>query len=246
MTRTVDLTSSGGWRGQVVSYGHWGTPVLAFPTEAGGAWDFENNGMVESVRWLLDAGRLKLYCVDSADAATWSNSTLPLEERARRHDEYERWVLDQVVPFVHHDCGGLQPVVATGASLGAFHAANIALRHAHVFPRALCLSGSYDPSQWNGWGDRSDAVYFHNPMDYLANLEGEHLEWLRRTVHLTLVVGQGAWEVHPTQALPSTRAFADLLAAKGIPHRLEVWGDDTPHDWPSWARQLSLYLPDLI
>ena len=247
MTRSVELSSpTSGWRGQVVAYGHWGTPVLVFPSEAGRAWDFENNGMVEPLRWLLDAGRLKLYCVDSADAATWSDTSLSLEERASRHDQYERWVLEQVVPFIHADSGGLTPIITLGCSLGAYHAANIALRNAHVFPRALCLSGSYDPSQWHAWGDRGDATYFHNPMDYVAHLQGDHLEWLRRSVHLVLVVGQGAWEVDPTRALPSTLAFAEVLAAKDIPHELDVWGHDVPHDWPSWQRQAAHHLPRLV
>lgn len=247
MTRSVELTSpTSGWRGQVVVYGHWGAPVLVFPSEAGRAWDFENNGMIEALRWLLDAGRLKLYCVDSADASTWSDQSLPIEERASRHDQYERWVLEQVVPFVHGDCGGLTPITTLGCSLGAYHAANITLRHAHVFPRALCLSGSYDPAQWYAWGDRGDATYFHNPMDYVAHLQGEHLAWLRRSVRLVLVVGQGAWEVDPTRALPSTLAFAEVLAAKGIPHELDVWGYDVPHDWPSWQRQAAYHLPRLV
>ena len=247
MTGFVELTApASGWRGQVVGYGHWGTPVLVFPSEAGRAFDFENNGMVDAVRWLVDAGKVKLYCVDSADAVTWSDRSVPTEERAARHDQYERWVLDQVVPYVHGDCGGPTPLVTVGCSLGAYHAANIALRHADVFPRALCLSGSYDPSGWHAWGERGDAAYFHNPMDYVRHLHGDHLDWLRRTVHLTLVVGQGSWEVDPTGALPSTRAFAEVLAEKGIPHDLDVWGHDVPHDWPSWQRQLAHHLPRLV
>ena len=47
----------------------------------------------------------------------------------------------------------------------------------------------------------------------------------------------------PTRALPSTRRFAGLLAEKGIPHELDVWGHDVPHDWPSWQRQLAHHLP---
>jgi esterase/lipase superfamily enzyme len=246
MTPVVELTAPGSdWRGQVVGYGHWGTPVVVFPSEAGRAWDFENNGMVDAVRWLLDAGRVKLYCVDAADAVTWSDRSVPLEERAARHDHYERWVLEQVVPYVHQDSGGVQPIMTVGCSLGAYHAANIALRNANVFPRALCMSGSYDPTAWHAWGDRGDSTYFHNPMDYVRNLHADHLEWLRRTVHLTLVVGQGSWEVDPTGALPSTLAFAEVLAEKGIPHELDVWGHDVPHDWPSWQRQLAHHLPRL-
>jgi esterase/lipase superfamily enzyme len=80
-------------------------------------------------------------------------------------------------------------------------------------------------------------------MAYVANLYGDHLDWLRSAVSLLLVVGQGSWEVDPTGALPSTRAFADLLSSKGIRHELDVWGYDTPHDWPSWQAQLRHHLP---
>jgi esterase/lipase superfamily enzyme len=227
----------------LIAYGSWGRPVLVFPSEQGRAWDFESNGMVDAVAELVDGGRVKLYCVDSADAATWSDHSLPLEERARRHDDYERWVLDTVVPWISADCDGADEIVTVGCSLGAYHAANIALKHADTFPLALCFSGSYDPSQWNGWGERGLAAYFDNPMDYVPNLGGDHLEWLRSQVSLLLVVGQGAWEEHPTRSLPSTRAFADVLTGQGIAHELDVWGYDVPHDWPSWRRQLAHHLP---
>ncbi len=244
--RHAELTTPSGWTGQVVAHGHYGRPVLVFPSEGGSAWDFDNNGLLDAIRWMVDAGRVKLYCVDSADGQTWSDQSVPLEERAQRHDVYERWILDQVLPWVDDDCGGqASELITVGCSLGAFHAANIALRHAHLFPRALCLSGSYDPSEWRAWGERGTAAYFHNPIDYVANLNGDHLDWLRSRVNLTLVVGQGAWEIDPTRALPSTRRFADVLASKGIPHELDVWGYEFPHDWPSWRTQIAHHLPRL-
>lgn len=227
----------------LIAYGHFGRPVLAFPAERGRAWDFENNGLVDAVGELLQAGRIKLYCVDSGDASTWSDRSIPTEERARRHDGYERWIRHEVVPWIDRDCGGRQEVVTVGCSLGAYHAVNIALRHAERFPLAIGLSGNYDPTTWHGWGELGDATYFHNPMAYVANLHGDHLDRLRRRVSILLVVGQGAWEVHPTGALPSTRAFATRLAEKGIRHELDVWGEDVPHDWPSWQRQLRHHLP---
>jgi esterase/lipase superfamily enzyme len=224
-------------------YGHWGRPVLVFPSEQGRAWDFENNGMVGAVADLIDGGRVKLYCVDSGDAQTWSDQSIPTEERARRHDGYEQWILNQVVPWIVADCGGTADIAAMGCSLGAYHAANIALRHAEVFPLALCFSGNYDPTSWNGWGDLGDATYFHNPMAYVDNLHGDHLDWLRTRLSLLLVVGQGAWEEHPTGSLPSTREFSARLAGKGIRHELDLWGYDVPHDWPSWRAQLRHHLP---
>ena len=71
--------------GTVIRYGHWGRPVVVFPSEQGRAWDYENNGMVGAVADLVEAGRCKLYCVDSFDDRTWSDTSMPLEERARRH-----------------------------------------------------------------------------------------------------------------------------------------------------------------
>jgi esterase/lipase superfamily enzyme len=228
----------------VITYGHYGRPFLVFPSEAGTAADFESHGMIDALADLIDAGRLKIYCVDSADAWTWSDSSVATEERARRHEQYESWVCERVVPWIRDDCDGGDVEIATvGASLGAYHAANFALKHAHLFPLAICLSGNYDPTSWHAWGDMGDATYFNNPMAYVPNLQGEHLDWLRGRLSMLLVVGQGAWEVDPTNALPSTHAFAERLRDKGIRHELDVWGHDVPHDWPSWQAQLRHHLP---
>ncbi len=227
----------------LVAYGHWGRPVIVFPSEQGRAWDFENNGMVDALADLIDGGRLKLYCVDSADGWTWSDDSIPTEERARRHNDYEAWIHGEAVPWIHSDCGGPVEITTLGCSLGAYHAANFALKRADVFPMAICLSGNYDPTGWHPWGEQGDATYFNNPMAYLEHAHGDHLDWLRSQVSLLLVVGQGAFEESPTRSISSTYAFADLLTRKQIRHELDVWGHDVPHDWPSWQRQLRHHLP---
>jgi esterase/lipase superfamily enzyme len=226
----------------VAEYGHWGRPVLVFPAERGDAGEFERRGMVAAVGDLLAAGRVKLYCVDSFDGESWSNRSIPLEERARRHAVYEAWIIDQVVPFVRERCGGAHEIITCGCSLGAFHAANFALKRADLFPLAICLSGNYDPAAWDGWGERGDATYFNNPLDYVTHLDGSHLEWLRGRLSVLLVCGQGQWE-DTTGALDSTRRLAGLLQGKGIRCELDLWGYDVPHDWPSWQRQFVHHLP---
>lgn len=226
----------------VASYGHWGRPVVAFPAESGDSGEFRRRGMIAAIGELLAGGRAKLYCVDSFDAETWSNRSIPIEERARRHQHYEAWILEQVVPHVREDCGGASELIACGCSLGAFHAANFALKRADVFPLAICLSGCYDPAAWDGWGERGDAAYFNNPMDYVAHLDGEHLEWLRSRLSILLVCGQGQWE-DTTGALESTRRFGALLSSKGIRCEVDLWGHDVPHDWPSWRAQIAHHLP---
>jgi len=225
----------------VLAFGHYGRPVLVFPAQAGNRYEWEQHGMVGAVSGLLDAGRVKLYCVDSWDRGTWDDEWLPLEERARRHGAFEWWLTTHVVPLIHADCGGFQEIVVTGTSLGAFHAANLALRRADLFPLALCFSGIYDASGL-GWGEHGDAFYFNNPGSYVPGLGGDHLEWLRSRVSLLLVVGRGMWE-DTTGALEQTQRFAAQLAEKGIRHELDVWGHDTPHDWPAWRAQIAHHLP---
>jgi esterase/lipase superfamily enzyme len=212
----------------VLVFGHWGRSVLVFPSQERSRYEWEEHGMVDAVRHLIDAGRVKLYCVDSWDSGTWHDNWLPREERARRHEAYERWVVDRVEGA---------SVITAGVSMGAFHAANLTLRRPQRFPLALCFSGLYDLDAV-GWGERGDSFYFNNPADYVRGLEGS-------PASLLLVAGRGMWE-DTTGALEQTRRFADLLRARGITHELDVWGDDAPHDWPAWRAQLAKHLPRFV
>jgi esterase/lipase superfamily enzyme len=242
--RDVSLWSPAiGGEGQVLAYGHWGRPLLVFPSQQGPAWQYEERGMIDAMAPLLDAGRVKVYAVDSFDSGSWYREDLPLEDRARLHGLYEDWIVNQVVPFVQEDAR-THEIAVTGVSFGAYHAANFALRRADLFPLAICQSGVYDVTRVAG-GERGDAVYFNNPADYVANLHGDHLHWLRARVSLLLVCGSGMWE-DTTGSLESTRSFAAQLAEKGIRHELDVWGPDSPHDWPAWRAQIAHHLPRFV
>ena len=227
--------------GNLVVYGDYGRPLLVFPSEQGSVFDYENRQMIDSLAHLIDGGRLKVYCVDSFDSGSWSRGDLSLEERARLHGLYEEWIVNEVVRWIHDDCGGGLDIITTGCSFGAYHAANFALRRADLFPFAICQSGVYDISRV-GHGERGENFYFNNPYDYVGNLHGDHLEWLRGRVSLLLVCGQGQWE-DTTGSLDSTRAFASKLNDKGLRHELDLWGHDVPHDWPSWRNQIAHHMP---
>lgn len=228
---------------KLIAYGHYGRPVLALASDSGRAEDFENNGLLSAVAGLVDEGRVKIYCIDSYETQSWRRSDLSLEQRAREHQRFEDFVVNDVVPFIYDDCGGRQDILVTGCSFGAFHAANFTLRRGDLFPESICMSGAYDMSRM-GWGEQGDAFYFNNPVDYVGQLHGDHLAWLRQRVHLTLVAGQGPWEDDSASgALPSTLRLGSLLSDKGIPHDLDIWGWDSAHDWPWWQRQLAVHLP---
>jgi len=237
--RIVDIDG-----GTVVAYGHFGRPLVAFPSENGEPFDWEERGMIDAIAWLVDGGNVKVYCVPSYDRESWTRGDLPLEERARRHGHYEWWVLTRLVPFIQAD-SHTHELIVTGTSFGAYHAANFCLKRADLFPLAICMSGVYDVADVDAWGERGDATYFNNPTDYVANAGGDHLEWLRRQANLLLVVGQGMWE-DTTGARESTLRFADPLREQGLRYELDVWGHDVAHDWPAWRAQIAHHLPRFV
>jgi esterase/lipase superfamily enzyme len=219
-----------GGAGDVIAYGHFGRPALVFPPEQGRAWDVESGGLVDAVLPLIEGGRVKLYCVDSHDAASWSDRSIPLEEPARRHAAYESWILDQVVPFVYADCAGAQEILTTGLAVGAFHAANFALKRPDTFPTAICLSGNYE------WPEVTA------PVDFVTHLDGDHLDWVQSRLQLVLVCGQGEWE-DKSGALESTQRLAAALAGKDIRHEVDLWEHDVTDAWSAWRDQLAHHLP---
>ncbi len=110
----------------VVVYGHGGQPLICFPSSNGRTRDWEGFGMVDCVADLIDAGRLLMVAVDGIDWQSWSNKGAPVEQRARRHNDYHRYITEEVVPFVSGEAG-TATVWGTGCSMGAFHTAELLL-----------------------------------------------------------------------------------------------------------------------
>lgn len=230
----------------VIRYGTWGRPLLVFPSEAGSAEDFASNGMLDAVSWLVDEGRVSIFCVGSLDGPTWSDKSIPTEDRAFRAQYYESWLSERVVPWIREQTSGRADLMTFGVSLGAYHAVHTTLRRPDLAPLAIGLSGNYDVTTFSGWGQTGDATYFANPTAYVSGMHGDHLDWVRRTANVLLVVGEGPFEWHPTQSYPQTLRMAEVLREKGIPHELDVWGHDSAHDWPWWRKQLAHHLPRFV
>lgn len=227
----------------VIRYGTWGRPLLAFPSESGCAEDVADNGMIAAVQDLIDAGRVSVFAVDTADGWTWSDYSKSTEDRAQGQALYQRWLVESVVPYIFDQMGGTQELVTTGVSMGGYHAVQLTLTRPDLAPVAIGLSGSYNPATWHAWGDMGEATYLANPTAYVPGMWGDHLDWVRQHANVVLVVGQGPFEVSPTQSLPSSIELARLLSDKGIRNELDIWGWDSAHDWPWWQRQLAHHLP---
>lgn len=242
MFKSHELIESGpmGRRMHLWRYGHFGDPILVFPSAAGMAHEWEAHGMVDGLSDLIDGGRIKLYCTESNVAEAWTRKEdgHPAE-RIRKHMAFEQYVVRELVPYIRRDCRTEDiPLAVTGTSLGAFYSANFALKWSRVFRWALCLSGRYDAtSLTDGYSDPD--VYFSNPMAYVPNLQGAALGEVRENTHLTLVCGQGQWE---DGNIEETRRFAQVLSSKGISHECDLWGHNVSHQWPWWQRQARHHL----
>ncbi|MCB0154315.1 MAG: esterase, partial [Anaerolineae bacterium] len=149
-------------------------------------------------------------------------------------------VLHDLVPAIRFDCRTPNIRIAvTGCSLGAYHAANFALKFPHIFHYALCMSGRYDIENVCGQSSDSPEVYYNNPLAYIYNMHDGHLDHVRWNTHLTLVCGQGAWE---DKCLRDTHRLADQLAEKGVSHERDIWGHDVEHHWYWWRQQAAHHL----
>ena len=216
-------------------YGHAGQPVLFVPCQDGRFYDFENFGMASIWRPWIDAGRVMVFAVDTLDQETWSDKGGDSFWRARRHEAWMYYIVEEVAPLIretakwHNGWNDLPGIIAYGSSLGAMHAANLYFRFPDVFTGLLALSGIYNAQY--GFGNYMDEVVYQNsPVHYLANLPADHpyIEKYNRN-RAILCVGQGEWEEPWT-----TFRLRDIFLQKGIRAWVDIWGHDVSHGL-SWS-----------
>lgn len=224
-------------------YGHYGKPVLVFPCQGGKFHEWEDFGMIEKIQWFIDAGKIKVYTIDSIDNQSWVNYSIHPADRARRHEDYDRYVVEEVAQFIKEHCGNTeQKILTTGCSMGAYHAGNFLFRHPDIFDACICLSGLYQLTYFIG-DYCDDLVYFNSPLFFLPNLNDSKYLELYRQSKIIICTGQGAWEELMVQ---DAKQMKKILEAKGIPAWIDFWGYDVNHDWPWWYKQLPYFLGQII
>ncbi len=223
-------------------YGYFGKPVLVFPAQGGRFFEFEDFGMIDVCAPFIEAGQVKIFTVDSVDSQSWANWGAHPADRARRHEDYDRYIIQEVAPFIRQHCGGsLVKVLTTGVSMGAYHAANFFFRHPDLFDALIALSGLYRLNYFIG-DYMDETVYFNTPLAYLPDLNDPWYLNQYRQSRIIVCAGQGAWE---DKMLRDTKELEHILSSKRIPAWIDLWGYDVNHDWPWWRRMLPYFLDKL-
>ena len=205
-------------------FGDRGRPLLLFPTSMGRFYQNEDFGLVGALADKVDAGWIQVICVDSVDAESWYNRQAAPRDRARRHDQYDRYLRDEVFPLIVQRTGG--NIAVGGASFGAYHAANVAGRYPGLVTKALCFSGLYHMGRYlDGYWD--ETCYFHSPAAYLPNMDEG---WCGRLRQVEWVVATG----EDDSLIAENRGLAEILDRKGIGCHAEFWPGVFGHDWPFW------------
>lgn len=223
-------------------YGWHGKPVLVFPAQGGRFYDYENFKMIDSISHFIQAGKIKVFTVDSIDNQSWANWNAHPVDRARRHEDYDQYITQEVAPFIKDHCSGYeQRSITTGVSMGAYHAGNFFFRHPDLFDTVIALSGLFQLRMFIG-DYVDDNVYFNSPLYYLPNLNDPAYLDLYRSSQIIVAVGQGAWE---DAMLADAHALKHILIEKSIPHWIDIWGYDVNHDWPWWREMMPYFLSKL-
>jgi esterase/lipase superfamily enzyme len=218
---------------EMLVFGHGGHPIIVFPTSMAPFFEWEDRQMIEPMGHMVADGKVQAFLVASVDAESWYNKRVHPRERVQRYLQYDRFLVHELLPYIRSR-NHTPSLAVTGCSFGGYHAVNFALKHPDCVTHCVSLGGAFDIHQFlNGYYDES--CYFNCPPDFLPNL---HDDWfLSRYRQMKIVLATGEWD----HCLDQNVKLSQQLHHKAVPHWLDVWGDQTGHDWPWWQRMVGKY-----
>jgi len=120
-----------------------GPPLILFPTSFGRYSQNKDFGLLDVCAPFIHSGKVTICCSPLADLDGFYNKKIYPADRIRTHNAYERVIVDDVFDFARRECS-CHRVAISGASLGAYHAANIAFRFPDAVSHLISLSGAFE------------------------------------------------------------------------------------------------------
>jgi len=214
---------------EMLVFGDRGYPVILFPTTKGRYYQNKDLGLIESVKWFIDEGLVKIYCPDTFDELSWYNKGISPAERARNYTWYDNMLLYELAPWAMQETG-VESIVAAGCSFGGYHAANFAFKHPERVRHLFTMGGTFDIKTFaDGYYD--DNVYYNNPVDFLPGNNRPDL-W-----KMNIILGTAEFDICKGFNVD----LSNILKQKRIKHWLDI-RPKANHDWPVWKQMFPHYL----
>lgn len=208
--------------------GHYGYPVLMFPTSGGSFVQNRDFGLNASVEWFVNQGKIKLYNIETIDNMSFYNKGLNPHKKIENYDRYHSFLTQEFIPYLQKE-NHTHRIAVAGASFGGYHAADVAFRYPDLVSHLFSLSGAFNIR--NFCPIANEKVYFHCPNEFMPNEEN----W--KYNHMKIVLGTSNWDI----CLSKNKEMSDILNSKGISH----WYDEKkwqPHDWSLWNSTFPEYI----
>ena len=220
----------------IAVYGHYGYALLMIPTAAADYLEYERFELINTLSPFINEGKIKIFSVNSINTESWMNKQMEGAHKAIRHNQFNHYIYDEVIPFIKNMTSKDTPIITCGASFGAFHSMNLFLKRPDLINGVIAMSGVYDLMEYTD-GYYDEQVYFNSPIHYIPNLnDHDTLEKIRRG-KIIIATGSGSYE-DPE----ANRRFSEALHSKSISHQLDIWGTDIHHDWSTWKKMLPYIL----
>lgn len=221
----------------IAAYGHYGFAILLIPTAAADYLEYERFQLIDAIAPMIESGKCRVFSIDSMNKESWMNNQMLPEHKAIRHNQFNEYVFNEVVPFIRNSTSNETMIYTCGASFGALHAMNLFLKRPDILNGAISMSGVYNLTEYTkGFWD--EQVFYNSPEHYIPSLQDDwYLSKIKASHHIHIYTGSGNFE-DPE----ASKRFAGILYNKGIWYDLDVWGPDIHHDWPTWRSMLPYIL----
>src|SRR5215213_11940604 len=132
----------------IVTYGHYGFALLLVPTAAADYLEYERFQLIDSLKPFIEAGKLKVYSINSINNESWLNNDMDPRHKVIRHQQFNEYVYEEVIPFIRTHTSHETSIIICGASFGALHSMNLFLKRPDLINGVVAMSGVYDLTEY--------------------------------------------------------------------------------------------------
>src|SRR5258705_10044856 len=99
----------------ISTYGDYGFALLLVPTAAADYLEYERFQLMDHIAQFVDAGKVKVFSINSINNESWLNNNMNPGDKVTRHQQWNDYIFNEVVPFVRNSTSPDTPIITCGA-----------------------------------------------------------------------------------------------------------------------------------